>query len=200
MKIIGLTGGSGSGKAAICEILAGKGAYIVNTDKIAHEIILKGKPAYDEILLCFGAGFLDENGEIIRRRLSELVFSDKSKLDKLTEITHKYIIEQSVNEINEIRTQGKGYSFIVIDAPLLIEANMQTICDMVWVVHAKTDKRIERIINRDNINEQQALLRISRQMPFEQLKQYADVLIENNGTIAELESKIERLVKDVLCI
>ena len=129
MKIIGLTGGTGSGKGFVSERLKKRNAYVMDADKIAHEIIEKDKPAYKEIVDYFGRSILDESGCIIRRKLGDIVFSDSEKLAFLNKCTHKYINMEIMRIIDEVRPQTDKYTAIVIDAPLLAEAGLTDICD-----------------------------------------------------------------------
>jgi len=192
LPIIGVTGASGAGKSAVCKILTRMGAYVIDTDKIAHEVILKPKPAYCEIIDEFrdDLGFLlDSKGEIIRRRLAELVFPNETKLKRLTEITHKYIVKQAFDIAVEEQSHRRC-KFIVIDAPLLIEAGMHVNCQKVIGVIASEALRIERIIKRDGLPDEQAKIRAKKQTPLCILLQHADIIIENNGDFAELERQV----------
>ena len=112
MKVIGLTGGTGSGKSVVSRSLAAAGAVIVDADKIAHEIILKGEPAYQEIIEYYGTGILDEEGNIIRKKLGEIVFNDKEKLAFLNQCTHKYITAEVKRQIAEAKEENKVYTFV----------------------------------------------------------------------------------------
>ena len=194
--VIGVTGASGAGKGAVCEILAGLGAYIIDTDKIAHEVILKGQPAYDEIINAFendAESFLNDLGEIERRRLAGVVFGDEVKRKKLMEITHKYIVERSFDIVDKLQGAPLQYRFIVIDAPLLIEAGMHVRCDWVIGVVADEDVRVGRIVSRDGLTPEEARLRVRKQTPIDVLMRYADVVVENNGSVDELKSKVHKI-------
>ena len=149
MKIIGLTGGTGSGKSLASLWLQKQNAYIIDTDKIAHDIILKGNPAYEELIAFFGVEILDKKGEIIRRSLGDIVFHDAEKLAFLNRATHKHIRKTIFDEIQKAKQQNSPCA--ILDAPLLIEADLMQICDEVWVVAAKEEIRIKRIMERDGI-------------------------------------------------
>jgi dephospho-CoA kinase len=194
LPIIGVTGATGAGKGIVCEVLSGMGAFVIDTDKIAHAIILKGQPAYNEIIEAFKNEtdtFLDDNGEIIRRRLSELVFADDLKLKKLTEITHKHIIQSTLNQIDEIQNSTGQHKFIVIDAPLLIESGLSAHCTKIIGVIANDETRIERIIKRDGLTVEQAQLRAKKQTPLDVLREHTDFIIENNGSTEDLTNVIK---------
>jgi len=187
-RIIGLTGGSGVGKGEVCRILARRGAQIIDTDSLSHKAILRENPAYDEIIAHFGNKILADTGEVDRKKLGAIVFSDKSQLDMLSKIVHKYvqaecerIIQKSVAEI------------IVIDAPALVEANMHGDCDLVIGIFARKNLRIARIMARDGISLDAAERRIESQMPDDVLKTFVDMAIDNNDDISDLEEKLREI-------
>ena len=190
--IIGLTGGTGCGKTTVCSILKRYDASIIDADKIAHSIIKKGTKAYFEIIDYFGKDILNSDRQIDRKKLGEIVFNNKEKLDYLNSITHKYIIEEITNNINILK-EKEEYKYIVIDAPLLIETNLHKIVDTVWIVHCSLETRIKRLKNRDNLSEEILVKRIESQTPFEQNKKFADFIILNeDGT------DLEQLIKQRL--
>lgn len=195
MQIIGLTGNSGCGKSTVSNILYEFGAYIIDADKIAHDIIKKGNIAYIEIIKLFGNDILNQENEIDRKKLAEIVFNNKEKLELLTILTHKYIIEYIKEDIKNILSSNLNYRYIVIDAPLLIEAGLHKITDKVWVVYADLNIRIERITKRDKITKQKAIERFNNQMEYEKLKSYADIIIENNDNDL---NKLKETVKGLL--
>lgn len=136
MKVIGLTGGTGSGKGVVSRSLEEAGAVIVDADRIAHEIIEKGKPAYQEIIAYYGDGILDAEGNIIRKKLGEIVFHDAEKLAFLNQCTHKYIKQEIVRQIDAAKQVGTARA-VILDAPLLLEVGLESVCDAVWVVYAE---------------------------------------------------------------
>jgi len=189
MRIIGLTGGTGSGKGLVSSFLEEKGAYIVDCDKIAHEIIKKGECAYLELVNFFGIGILDENGEIMRKKLGDIVFSDESKRAFLNQCTHRYVGIR-VNEQIE-QAKEKGYAVLVIDAPLLLESDIRYTCNEIWGVYSDEETRIKRIMARDDISEEYARSRIAAQKEWDKIKEAADVVIYNNGDISETKKQVE---------
>ena len=191
MRIIGLTGGTGSGKSHVGSMLKERHAYIADADVIAHEIIEKEKPAYNELVEHFGKGILDKNGNIIRRKLGDIVFSDKNELEFLDECTHKYIVAEIKELIEEITPQTDKYSIFIIDAPLLAEAGLVDICDSVWVVYADEKVRAERIMKRDGITYEQAEKRIASQKSWEEYKAMGAVIIDNSSDDDNLESQLD---------
>ena len=194
MKIIGLTGGTGSGKGFVSERLKARKAYVMDADAIAHEIIKKGKPAYDEIVAYFGYDILDENGEIVRKRLGDIVFSDAEKLAFLNSCTHKYINMEIMRIIDEVKPKTDTYTVIVIDAPLLAESGLTDICDDVWVVYADSEVRVRRIMERDSISEEQARNRIASQRSWEEYKKLGAVIIDNSSDDENVETQLDALL------
>lgn len=189
MKVIGLTGGTGSGKSLASVWLEKQNADIIDADGIAHDSIKKGNPAYEEVVEFFGTEILDETGEIIRRALGNIVFQDAEKLSFLNQATHKHIRNAILEEIERARKQQRPCA--VLDAPLLIEADLLDICDEVWVVAAKEEVRIQRIMERDGLTEKQAKERIANQKTLEEYKKYADVILYNDQDIPYLEQQLE---------
>ena len=194
MRVIGLTGGTGSGKSVVSKGLAAAGAVIVDADKIAHEIILKGEPAYHEIVEYYGTGILDEEGNIIRKKLGEIVFNDKEKLAFLNQCTHKYITAEVKRQISVAKEEGIATA-IVVDAPLLLEAKLETVCDLVWVVYADPEVRAQRVMARDGITYELAKARIANQKSWEEYKACADHVIDNSKDLDHLQTQLDALLK-----
>lgn len=199
MITIGLTGNSGCGKSEVARALSTLNCMICDCDKIAHDNMLKGGVAYDGIILSFGCGILRDDGEIDRKILSDIVFNDIDKLALLNKITHKYIIKQII-KYKSIASE-KNCDFLLIDAPLLIEAGMTDLVDRVWVVTADHEDRIKRIIERDGITRQMAEQRFKNQMPFNRQKKYADIITRTNfETVDDLSKFVINQLYDVLQI
>ncbi len=187
--IIGLTGGIAAGKSTVARILASLGAYIINADKIGHNILEKNKNAYNDVIDEFGEIIVKNNGKIDRKKLGEIVFSDKDKLKKLENITHPYIIEEIKYETKE---KIKDYHHLVLDVPLLFETGLENIVDITWVVVCSYEKQIERIAKRDGLSREEAKKRIASQMETSQKVKLADFVIYNNGNKKELNNKVLR--------
>ena len=194
MKVIGLTGGTGSGKSVVSRSLKDAGAVIVDADRIAHEIILKGEPAYHEIIAYYGTGILDAEGNIIRKKLGEIVFNNKEKLAFLNQCTHNYITAEVKRQIAAAKEEGTAKA-IIIDAPLLLEAGLETVCDLVWVVYADPEVRAQRVMVRDGITYELAKARISNQKTWEEYKAVANAVIDNSKDLAHLEDQLTELLK-----
>lgn len=192
MKIIGVTGGIGSGKSTVSRILRDLGAKIVSADKIARDIVHKGEKALLEIVEHFGDEILTSNGELDRKKLGTIVFGNNEKLEVLNSITHKYIVEKIVNIVEQFKMDNKS-GIMVIDAPIPVEHGFIDIVDQVWVVTADIDVRVKRIIERDGITREEALSRINSQKKESEYLDIADEVLVNNGEIEELEKEVARL-------
>jgi len=195
MKIIGLTGRSGSGKTTVGDFLRQLNAFVLDCDKLAHEVIEPGKPAYKEIIENFGEGIL-EDGYINRKLLGAIVFSDKEKLKLLSKISHYYIgLEMEAAMEQALQAD---YSCIVYDAPVLIESGMHKQVDSVWVVIAPEEVCISRVMKRDGIAREAAIKRLANQISREEARSCADVIIENDITSDELfrlvKSELEKVI------
>lgn len=194
MKVIGLTGGTGSGKGVVSQCLNEAGAAVIDADLVAHEIIKKGKPAYNELVEYFGTNILQEDGEIFRRKLGEIVFREKGKLEFLNRCTHKYIAQEIARRIQEAKELGEA-KCIIIDAPLLIEAGLEKICDAIWVVYAHEEVRARRVMQRDGITYETAKARIGNQKSWAEYESYAQEVIDNSTTIDDVQAQVTSLLE-----
>ena len=181
MKIIGLTGPSGSGKGFCSEILISKGIPSIDTDAVYHELISGPTDCTSELVAKFGNGILRGDGSIDRQMLGNIVFSDKSGklLEELNSITHKYVTKKTFETVERYRSENMPA--VIIDAPLLIEAKINEKCDFVISVLADVDTRLQRIIERDGISEGKALARIKSQKPDRFYIENSDYVIHNDG-------------------
>ena len=189
LPVIGVTGITGSGTSSVAEILAERGGFVVHADKLAHETMIKGEAAYIEIVEAFGCGILSEKGEINRRALGAKVFGSKSELAKLERIIHPRVIERTKVLVEKL-ARASTYSFAVIDAPLLIESGMHTMCDSIWLITATNELRTARIIARDEITGEAVKRRLASRINEEKLRSHAMIIIENNGSEIALRSKV----------
>ena len=197
MKIIGLTGGIATGKSQVSSILSELGAMVIDADIVAREVVQKGLPAWQQLKDTFGEEYFLSNGELNRRKLGQLVFSHPDELAKLNSITHPAIKARIEDRINDLKVQGYN-GIVVVDAALLLEAGWETMVDQVWVVDAPMEKRIERLMNRDNLTRDQALSRINSQMSQQERIAKADKIIYNNSNIDSLKEQVLRIWHETL--
>lgn len=197
MRVVGLTGGIAVGKSQVSSILGGLGAEIIDADIVAREIVKKGQPAWDKIRDRFGEEYLMENGEIDRKKLGKLVFSNKEALEELNHITHPAIKESIDEKISRLREQGYN-GVVVVDAALLLEKGWETTMDEVWVVHAPKEQRIERLMARDNLTRDEALKRINSQMSQDEKLRRAHRIIYNESGMDSIEKQVGEIWNQIL--
>lgn len=189
MLVIGLTGGIGSGKSAAARILQGLGAEVIDADKVGHEAYAQGTEGWREVVRAFGDGILAESGDVDRKKLGAVVFSDAQALKRLNAILHPRMYTMMKDRLDILREQGS--SVAVVEAALLIEANWARLADEIWVVVSPADMVLQRLRRRSGANEESIRARIQSQMPDDKRVSYADVVIENSGTLAELEEHVK---------
>ena len=190
--IIGLTGGSGTGKSTITDVFMENGYVIIDPDKIYAQVIAPGSACIREIAEVFGDEYILPDGSLNRSKMRTLVFSDKEKLEILNKITHKYVIERMNDEIS-----GAGEKDVVIDAPLLFSAGLYKMCDKIVCVVSSEKNRVDRIIARDGIDENSALARIKSQMTNDEYIEKSDYVIENNDGLDELLEKTLSVIESL---
>lgn len=189
MKIIGITGGTGAGKSSVCNEFKKCGAQIIDADKIARQVVQKGKPALEEIVCAFGKDIITPDGDLNRKKLGGIVFADSNKLNILNKITHKYIFDEMQRQINECSAD-----ILVLDVPLLFEKDFPFECDLTVAVVADREERISRIMVRDEISRKSAEERISNQMSDDKYKKFADICFENDGDISKIKDFVRKIV------
>lgn len=199
MYIIGLTGGIASGKSTVSGILSSLGAYIIDTDKIAREIVEPDEAAWQEIVNCFGSAILLPDRQINRNLLGEIVFERSEAKTQLEQITHRRIKEKVTAEIEKARYQHSAV--VVLDVPLLLEAGWQEMVDTVWVVYVDETMQLVRLMERNRLSPEQAKARIKAQMSLKEKCLYADVIIDNNddpeNTRQQVLTEWQRLKTDM---
>lgn len=181
--IIGLTGGIACGKSIVASVLAEVGLRVIDADVLARELVRQGSPILDDIRSVFGDAIFFDDGSLNRKMLAQVVFSSFKDRVKLEAILHPAIIAIIKDEIAGARSSGED---IVVCAPLLIETNLTSYMDVIWVVRSDTKTMLKRLCNRDGLTEFEAIKRIETQMPIEEKTDYADFVIDNDGTISEL--------------
>ena len=191
IRVIGITGITGSGTSTVASMLKEHGGLVISADSLAHGAIKKGLEAYKEIIEVFGDGVLKSDGEIDRKALGVLVFGDENKKNRalLESIIHPCVL----NKIKELISNCES-SFVVIDAPLLIESGLYKECDEVWLVIATDDVRVSRIMERDCIDKITAEKRLKSRQNEVNLINHTDVIIFNNGDIVALQEQVDKKV------
>lgn len=177
MKLVGICGGSGTGKTTICSRLAALGAYVIDADRVAREILRP--PVLERLSRAFGEEILRPDGSLDRKRLGEIVFSDEEKLKKLNEITHPLITHEILDDIERHREQ---YAVVVVDAAVLQEAGLDRLCNRTVAVLAPLETRLSRIVARDGLSREAALSRIRAQKDDTYYIEHTDFAVCNDGT------------------
>lgn len=189
MKIIGLTGGIGSGKSTAARFLVELGAEVTDLDKVGNEALQKGKKAYKEALEEFGETILDKNGEIDRAKLGKIVFKDRESLNRLNKIVHPEIDKTVAEKTKECRR--RGVKLLVLEAAAMLEAEKTWQVDEIWVTIAPEKAALERLKQRPGFNEADAKARINSQMTNEERIKRAKVIINNDGTLNQLKNQVK---------
>lgn len=196
MKILGITGGVGSGKSRVLyDINKICNAYIIETDKLAHELMEPGQIIYNKIVDTFGKDILceDEPYYINRAKLGEIVFNDKNKLMQLNNITHPGVKDYIKSMINSIKAKG-SYDLFVIEAALLIQDGYKEICDEIWYVYVSDEERIKRLMESRNYTREKCISIINSQESVEYYKNNTDNIIYNDGSYEETFNIITELL------
>lgn len=196
MIIIGLCGGSGAGKGTVDNCFLKHGIPSIDTDAVYRELTVRGSYLLNILSEAFGTDILNERGELDRKKLSALVFSDSAKHKLLNSITHSEILNEAERRIRKY--ESEGYPAVICDAPLLFESGFDKKCDIIIAVTAPLDVRIERLVRRDGISPEAARQRILSQLPDEYLEKHSDFVINNNGDLANVQAQIDSLVKIIL--
>lgn len=196
MKVIGLTGGIASGKSYVASVLESCGAVIIDADELAREVVAPGEPAYQDIVEAFGKRMVRSDGSLDRAALGRLVFADPAARKILEEITHPHIAKRAAQRIERERVRGTPVLFYMV--PLLIEANLTSMVDEIWLVFVDRDLQLERLIARDAISREEALRKMSAQMPLDEKTAYADVIIDNSGLPEETAHSVKNEWKGLL--
>lgn len=192
MRNIGMTGGIGSGKNQVADIFNQLGFYTIDSDISSRKVMEKGHPAYEKIVSFFGSDILDENGSILRKKLGDIVFSDKAKLKTLENIVHPAIYEYEKKERSKI--YGRDDKAVVIThAALIIESGSIDKYDALIVISCPDELQIKRVMQRDNFSEEKARNIVAHQMPNEERLKYADFIIDNSSTLDDLYNEVKRV-------
>ncbi len=193
MKLLGITGGIGAGKSSVTRLFAALGATIVDADAISRQVMNRGGSAYDTVVAAFGSEILCENGEIDRKKLAAIVFSDDLQRKRLNTITHVAIFQEMQKQIDHAKT-----SLVCLDVPLLFDSDFPFSCDKTLAVLAPMETRISRVMHRDGMSREQVEARMAAQLSDEELQQKADFCIHNIGSEQELEKKVIELYQNIM--
>ena len=189
---LGLSGGIGSGKSTVAKFFADLGAVVIDADAISREVLEPGQIGYENTILTFGESVLSELGSIDRKKLAELVFQNPAQLAKLEAIIHPAVIAR----VAQIRESLPASAIVVYDTPLLVEKNLKSQFDKVIIVLADEQIRKERIVTR-GLELPDIDARISNQATDSQRSDVADYIINNDGTLAQLQDNVTKVWKQL---
>jgi dephospho-CoA kinase len=191
IRIIGLTGGIATGKSSVAQFFKERGVPVIDADQLARDAVLPGSPALEQIISLFGREVVTHGGELDRKRVGTLIFSDPEKRRQLEAVLHPEIRKLAEERI--ALAAKAGHKRLIYMAPLLIEAAATDRVDTVWVVTVRPEIQLERLMMRDGIALEQAESMIGSQMPLSEKERYGSVIINNSGTEAETRMILETI-------
>ncbi len=195
MLVIGLTGGTGSGKGCVGECFLSYGIKTIDTDIVSRSVCEPGKPCFLELVSYFGTQIIDPDGKLNRKTLAKVAFSDPEGYKMLNTITHKHIL----SEVRVWLSQRKkcGDVAAIVDAPLLYESGFDKECDIIIAVVAPLDIRADRIMKRDNISPDEIKARIDKQGNDDFYTRNADHVIVNDGLLTKIQEQVDKIYFDI---
>ncbi|MGE6628922.1 dephospho-CoA kinase [Bacillus sp. NPDC077027] len=192
--VVGLTGGIASGKSTVSQMIIEQGIRLVDADVIAKEVVLHGKPAYEQIVQTFGQEILLPSGELDRQKLGDIVFSDEKQRKKLNAIVHPEVRKEMLGQRNEAINQQE--TFVVLDIPLLFESQLESLVDRIIVVYTTPELQLTRLMKRNQLKEAGALKRIHAQMSLDEKRERADAVIENTKDFAFVRKQLLNILDE----
>ncbi len=191
MLTIGLTGGIGSGKSSVANLLRQFGASIIDADRLGHEAYTPNSEAWHQVIAAFGEDILTPQCEIDRRKLGAIVFADPNQLTRLNGIMHPLMA--AMVEERKAQLQAAGQTVAVVEAAVLFEAGWDALVDEVWTTHAPTDAVVARLSQRNGLTPQEADQRINSQLPAAERLRRSDVVVDNSADLPALEQTVKTL-------
>ncbi len=194
MNTIGITGGISSGKSTVSNTLKEWGFTVIDADVQARVVVEPNQEAYQEIVKSFGSDILLPDGHINRSKLGQIIFNDKEKRDLLNSIVHPAVRKNMLSERDKAFARGEKTVFM--DIPLLYESKLTHYVEKVIVVYVDPSVQLKRLMQRNQLTEEEALSRINAQLPLEDKKNWADAVINNNGTIEETKQQLKKILEE----
>ncbi len=196
MLTVGLTGGIATGKSTVAGLLEAHGCHLFHADRIAHEQIEPGGPAYEAVVDSFGKEIVNSDGAIDRTRLGAIVFADPARLEHLNSLIHPHVLALTEHEIKQFE-QSHPDGIFVAEAALHIEIGYHRRFDKLIVTWCPPEQQLERLLARGHLTREAAEQRLHSQMPAESKKEYADYLVDCSGTLAKTEEQVERIYQEL---
>jgi len=192
VKVLGLTGGIGSGKSMVASMFANLGAEVIDADQLAREVVEPGQPALEEIATAFGREILLPDGRLDRGKLARIIFADPIARARLNAITHPRIQERMATEM---ALRGSRPGVLIVDIPLLYENDRTGTVDNVIVVWVDTKTQLRRLVERDGLTADEARQRIAAQMPLDEKRARADMVVDNSGSRQNTRRQVEAIYR-----
>lgn len=196
VMVVGLTGQTGAGKSTVSKVFRQYGFCLIDADKISREVVKKGSSCLHEIKDCFPANVISEDGSLNRSELAKIVFSDHNKKEMLNSIMYPYIVGEILQQIH--RYADSGQKMILLDAPTLFESRADDFCELIISVVAREHLRLDRIMKRDSLDQNQAQARIDSQLPETFFIGHSDFIIKNNKDRANLNEVAKEVAQKVI--
>ena len=197
MLNVGLTGGIATGKSTVVRMLTRRGARVVDHDALVHALQVPGRPVWQRIVEAFGREILDAAGRIDRKKLGAVVFGSEERRRALEGIVHPAVLEEAQRERERIGREDER-AIVLSDIPLLLEVGMQGLFDLVLLVYAPREVQIARVMKRNRMTRDEAVARLEAQMPIDEKLKRADVVIRNDGTMKELQARVDEVWEELL--
>jgi dephospho-CoA kinase len=195
MKIIGLTGGIATGKSTVAEMFRNANIPLIDTDVIAKEVLNKGSVGYLEVVDYFTEDILHTDKEINRKKLGRIIFTNSKKLKKLNSIVHPKVKDFVLTEIEKNRQMNK--ELVIIDVPLLYESGFDSLVDEVIVVYVDQELQVQRLMDREQITKEYAMMKIKAQLPLEEKVKKATYVIDNSSSILDTKKQFTKILAEI---
>lgn len=196
MRIIGITGGIGSGKSTVTSILREKGYTVIDADELSREVCKRGTPLLRLLVREFGIEIIKQDGTLDRAKLADLAFSSQHGTRRLNELVQTSILVRAMETFNRMKLAG-DIEICFFDVPMLYEAGWDRYTDSVWLVTAPEQIRLKRVVKRDRSRKQEVLARMKLQMSEEEKMSRADAILDNSGSEADLKLQVERALEEL---
>jgi dephospho-CoA kinase len=193
--LVGLTGGIGSGKSTVARLLERRGAVVIDADHLAREAVAKGTSGFERVLDAFGPGVIGPDGDLDRKALAAIIFSDADRKAALESIVHPEVARRFGEQVDELRATDR---IVVYVSPLLVELGLAPAFDVVIVVTASPHLRISRVASGRDLTPEDVRARMATQATDEQRMEVADILVDNDGSLVELEPQVDRIWGDLM--
>jgi dephospho-CoA kinase len=195
-KVVGVTGGIGSGQSSVCQILSQLGCKVIDVDKKAKQIISRDRSLQKELIKTFGNEIFFKDGQLNRRLLASIAFQDEEKTQKLNRLVHPRMVSEVIEEMENARFSQK-YPLVVIDAALIYEISIEQMFDSIIVVFTSLKNRVDRVMKRDGLTKDEILARVRRQIPLEEKKKWAEYVVDNDGSLEDLEKQTRKIFDEI---